>query len=1050
MKNNNLTPDEELELLELEEEDEREELERLKLEEEELSLSEKKLDIDWAKRQAANSVGYEEFGAIITPESEEEAEEYANTYEKQGNAVVAYFRTKSPLTNWIYPVTRKSKYWIDGIFEKKDNESFDLETKMEEDGVSESDRGLYDGVTSLREYEYIKEGVERERDDTKLLNENDGIYSVIPEILEFAMFPVAGKVAGAIGSATKIAKGMTLTDGINKILSPLSSEVLKDIVKASGIGAALGGVEYAAGYDINGNEAIARAGVYALTGGAFAGAVHGGKAIINKIANDVMARAYAIDGKSFVLDEMEKEWKNKLLQGGIGSKTVEVLATKSPLTKTHPYMMLFSKNEKTSRLARKLFVLNDEWVPQTELRPMEFRVNIYNEKNALEFRNSLNTLNKINKEVKEYDGTTSREWFARAFYGGEEVLPADLPHREKIASVVGKLEKKLEEISKLRKEVTGEVSELEESFLPYEETGKNFSIEKLIERRKKGIKGTKPRYLPRTWDRKAIIEHEEELRELMKQGLINVRLNEIGAKITPKALKEYAASSELKKAVDKQIYHLTSSPSVGKGVDIPERRIVRVDDRALYKFFSKDPLAELYDFLKREKTELEFEKTIHDAGYMDWQSLTKDIMKDYERKAKLLQGEEKEKLLHEQDQTRRLLEQTEAIIKNRYTAGENLLFGSRKTQEAIESASNCMYSAFLGTAGINSLSDIKGMVLRCGLGKVLRNIGGSLTDSINNGLRGILKLPESERRQILDSLVLGFEETRINAQLRILPTRNGELFYGPSKATIGEKSAFATRKLSNLTYQLSGSRWLDETLRRTMAWIVLKDLQKNPKYAKSIAEMIQKREFSEEIEDIVYREVNRVMNKPTLADVPSIAYNEIGRLFFALKSWSFANSSNYLYPILKGNMKKGLIASSVLSVIMMQMISESIRGISNGKPYDLSDEEDRERFSKNVLGRGLDDIAGTIGIHAGSFEGVVNSVKYKNSGNLIKKNIPLLGYGDYICSLIGGVLSLFNGTLTYRQTNKALSAIPVVGSLPYTKPIRQKLAEEISGERRPR
>ncbi len=546
MENNGLTLDEELELLDLEEEEEREESERLKLEKEKLSLSENNLDTEWAKRQTRNSIGYEDIGRFIAPESEEEAEEYANTYEKTGEATGAYFRTESPLTNWIYAGARKAKYWISGIFEKEDNEPFDLETKMKEDGISEYDRELYDGVTSLREYEYIKEGVEREREDIQLLNENDGIFRTVPEMLEFAMFPVVGKAAGAIGGATKIAKGMTLTDGINKILSPLGSEVLKDIVKASGVGAALGRAEYAAGYDISGQEAIARAGVYALTGGVFVGAVHGGKAIINRIANDVMARASAADGKKLVLDEMENEWKNILLQGGIGAKTVEVLATKSPLTKTHPYMMLFSKNEKTSNLTRELFVLNDEWVPGAELRPLEFRVNIYNEKNALEFKNSLKTLNEINKDVKAYDGTTSREWFARAFYGGEEVLPADLPHREKISGIVGRLEKKLEDLSKLRKEVTGETLELEESFLPYEETGKNFSIEKIIERQKSGIQGSKPRYVPRTWNKKAIIENEEELRELAKQGLINTRARELGDAITPEALKEYAASSDLK------------------------------------------------------------------------------------------------------------------------------------------------------------------------------------------------------------------------------------------------------------------------------------------------------------------------------------------------------------------------------------------------------------------------------------------------------------------------------------------------------------------------
>ena len=225
MENNGLTPDEELELLELEEEEdrekdeeEREELERLKLEEEELSLAEKRLDIEWAKRQARNNIGFEEFGGFLAPESEEEANEYAKTYEKQGKAATAYFRTESPLTNWIYAGARKAKYWIEGIFEKEDNEPFDLETKMEEDLIPESERDLYEGVSNLREYNYIKEGIDREHEDESLLSEDDGIFSMVPGMLEFAMFPGAGKIAGKVGASIKVGKGATLTDGINKIL----------------------------------------------------------------------------------------------------------------------------------------------------------------------------------------------------------------------------------------------------------------------------------------------------------------------------------------------------------------------------------------------------------------------------------------------------------------------------------------------------------------------------------------------------------------------------------------------------------------------------------------------------------------------------------------------------------------------------------------------------------------------------------------------------------------------------------------------------------------
>lgn len=671
MENNGLTPEEELELLELEKRQRERRQRRLELENK-TKAEEKRLDIEWAKRQATNSIGYEEIGMVITPESEEEVNEYAKTYEKQGEAVGAYFRTESPLTNWAYAGVRKAKHWIEGIFSEGDTEPFDLETKMDEDLIPESDRELYEGVRDLREYQYIKEGIDREREDERLLSEEEGIFRVVPEILEFTMFPGMGKVAGKISSSIKVGKSLTLTEGINEILSPLKKEVLQDIVKASGVGMALAGGEYAARYDISGKEAIARAGVYALVGGAFSGAVHGGKAVIKKIADEVMERASVIDGKKIILEEMEKEWENELSSGGIGDKAVEGLASKSLLSKSHPYMMLFSKNEKVNRMAKELFILNNEWVPGSKIGSMEGRIDFANGKDAQDFTKSLRTLNKINKEVKEYDGTTSREWFARAFYGGEEALPMDLPHREKIVGIVNKLGKKVEEIKKLRKEVRGETLELEESFLPYEEAGERFSINKVVERQKEGIKGSKPRYLPRTWDRSAIVKHEDELRELLKQGLINEKAVELGDKVSVEELEKYAASSELQRAVNKQIHHLTSSKSVGRGKSSPERRTIRVDDRALYRYFSKDPLSELYNFLRKERSKLEFEKTVKEAGYKDWGEFKEKVMEDYEEKGANLRGEEKDRLLKEMEKTEKLLDQTEEIIRGRFEPTEGL------------------------------------------------------------------------------------------------------------------------------------------------------------------------------------------------------------------------------------------------------------------------------------------------------------------------------------------------------------------------------------------
>lgn len=985
------------------------------------NAEEKRLDIGWAKRQARNSIGYEDLGMVITPESEEEVNEYAETYEKQGEAVGAYFRTESPLTNWAYAGVRKAKHWIEGIFAEEDTEPFDLETQMEEDGISEFDRELYDGVTSLREYEYIKEGVEREREDEHLLNEDDGIFRAVPEILEFAMFPMGGKAAGAIGSSVKISKGMTLTDGINTILSPLSSEVLKDIVKASGVGAALGGAEYAARYDISGREAIARAGVYALVGGAFSGVMHGGKAVIKKISDEVMERASVTDGKKLILDEMKRDWENELSSSGIGDKAVEGLASKSLLSKSHPYMMLFSKNEKVNRMAKELFVLNDEWVPGSRIESMEGRIDFANGKDAQDFTKSLGTLNKINKEVKGYDGTTSREWFARAFYGGEEALPVDLPHREKIIGIVNKLEKKVEEITKLREEVRGETLDLEESFLPYEETGGRFSINKVVERQRGGVKGSKPRYLPRTWDRNAIVKHEDELRELLKQGLINEKATELGDKVSVEELEKYAASPELQRAVNRQIHHLTSTKSVANGKSSPERRTIRVDDRALYRYFSKDPLSEIYNFLRKERSKLEFEKTVKEAGYKDWGEFKEKVMEDFEEKEINLRGEEKDRLLKEMERTEKLLDQTEEIMRGRFEPTEELT-GNAKL--FMDSATNCMYSALLGATFLNSLSDIKGMVIRCGLGDVVKNLSGSLVSAIDNGMREILKLPKSEQREILDALCLGIEETKLNARLKLRPTQNDGIFYGATEATFGEKSVYWTGKLADSVYIISGARWWEDTLRRTAAKIVLNDLKKDPKYAAKIADMIKNKEFSEEIEEIVYSKVNKMVNRPKMADVPAYAYTPFGKLFYSLQSWSFANSSNYLYPLLKGKFKKGRIAESILTVVMAEMVNKYVRRLSQGNPYDLSDEEDMIQFEKDVLNQSLDTMAGTVGIHQSAIMAGVRGVRRGDTGKLIHDMVPLMGYGDYIASLIGNGLKLYNGTLTYKQARKGLRAVP--------------------------
>ena len=1220
MKNTGLTIDEELELLELEKEANKNRRRRLELESSEENIVKVYPGSQW----------------IPTPLDKEDMEEYEHMRE----VASAYFRTESPVTNWIYAGGRKAIHWIEGMFAEEETEPFDLGAKLEQDQVPEHDRELFAGVDSLRDYEYVKEGIEQERKDEAILENADWTDFIGPTIVDFALFGAAGKVAGAIGKATKIAKGMTLTDGINKILSPLKPTVLKEIVKASGLGAIFAAADYTARYDVDAEEAVKRAGVYALVGGAFAGVMHGGGALIRKISDEIMERAYA-NPRVLLKNEMRKNWKSFLKDPG--DKIVDFLSTKSFVTRTHPYMLAsVEESELVRNFAKSTFTFNENVVEGAVPRCFEFRVDFENAKNAQKYTKFRKNLDTINKEVKEFSGKSSEELLEEAYFCGEEALPVNLPHREKIVEVVKYLDEQVRDMAKLREELTGTAPEMEASFLPFSETGKGFSIKKIVERmaQSEPIRGSMPNYLPRDWDVKSLIKHPNEAKEAFKQGLINQKAIEIwenhneslkkyitkeltSNKITEltnwekselnrlknenidkwvkedlaelgetkaraskrkklekekkaslekwqkeelekwkkeqlrkwdekklgkrkrqklekekwqklelkkrtelerwrreelkkiqkedleiannkklkreqrstqwketkiridaernqrlsqwkendlenelkpvltsrlanevkqnmgKQLEEYAKSPELEKAAVEQYKSLLEYRNSeytrysGSGIN---RRTIRVDDAALYKFYSRGLLQKTFNYLRQERTQLEFLRTMQNLGYENYTEFKKKVSEDLKEKLVKLKGLEAEEFKKKYDKIMHLLDQTEAIVTNRFNSGDKL-FG-RNGQLAMDSAQNLLYASKLGSTFLNSISDIKGMVARFKFGDVIKNLSASLVDSVNNGLRAISHLPKTEQREILEELCLGIEEGHINMRLRLSPKQHDGIFFGPSNANFWEKSVYYTGKISDSVYRFTGMTWWDDTLRRTAAKLVLNKLKEDPRWAKEIPEMIRTGRFSEEIQEIIYRDVNAIMNRPKMADVPGYAYNSLGKLFYSLRSWVFANSSNYLYPILKGKIRKGLIAKATLTVIMAEMINKYVRRMMQGRPYDLSTEDGQTEFENDVFNQSLDTSAGTLAVFEAYLREGFEAVKRRDPARMLYL-APGIGYMRDLFGGIGALLKMFNGDLSYKTVNRAMKPLPGSNAW-FLEGLKNELIEGISGERRPK
>lgn len=1003
--------------------------------------SEEEVKTETYSEEEESEEGYEpeppalhSFMGIPLPEDEE----VRQTVEDAKDVTFAYLRNESPIIAPVYSAVRRAWHEVEDFFTKEKNEDFDLETAMEEAGISGEDASLFAGVKTQSEFDYRIDAINQERDDKDLLDSAPLRYKLPAYVIDLFTFGGAVGAVAKAGNAIQIAKGLSLSEAAGSVVNKIPTRFLKELTKATGLGTVLASAEYGSHYDVSVDDAIATMGFCTAVGTAFPFAKDGGKLV--------------------------KEWLTKMTDTKLGltikkdlAKGVDWMKSKNIMTRTHPYQMQNSSIGKVRDMAAQLFDFKQDGA--TGLGAYENIVRSANSQYSKDFAEIRETLRKINKEVREATEKPSRQWFTEAYYGGEEVLPLELPHRDSIVRLLNIANKNVEELDILRQKVYGEIPELERSFLPADEAGEYFSLEQVVSRVSSGNKGSKPRYLPRKWDIDRIRENKEEFKELLKQGWINVKANDFAeaGKLTLENLEKYAASKRLQKKIDRQYLALTRESLVA-GTEEEEifRRFVRVDDQALAKYFRQDGIDGLLNWLRTTRTELEFDKKIKECGYKDWNDFMLRVSKDFDKKVLTLSGEEEAALQKERAYTMKMLQNMETMAKFRYRPSDSFL--PRAANEVVRSMANMMYACILGATGFNSLADIGSIVVRCGLGPAVKTLVGQIGDSMKNAMRHISGLEPTEKRQILDALRFGIEEMKVNTTIKFNPIGNDELFYGCSEASFGQKLQYGIRKVADYVNVASIMRYWDGVTKRTSAWLKLQELAEHPEILdltkEQVQNMIKEKEFPEIVHRYINREVRKLTNVPGLADVPNYARSELGKFLYALQSWTFTNASNFLYPLLKGSFTKRRVAESIFSIVSMEVINVYTKALLNGEPFDFSKDEDVEKFTKHVLNSSLDQVGGTIALFAGEISDVFSSVTQKGSlGRVIDKNSPMLSFygrlGKNTAKVIAHAINLNNNPLSYWDVRGAMSIIPGQ-NIPGIKGVIDMAAEGISGERKPR
>lgn len=533
--------------------------------------------------------------------------------------------------------------------------------------------------------------------------------------------------------------------------------------------------------------------------------------------------------------------------------------------------------------------------------------------------------------------------------------------------------------------------------------------------------------------------------ELSTVGQDLAREEEILNATAEDTLQAYYKSDDINEIAQKQIEDILNADIninnfVGRRRSA-DRRTVRVSPRALYKYYPKDPLETLWNWARRDITILNYEGALKRQGYESMTEFKKVINEKFNEAKKGLVGEARERIELEQKNSLQICDQIEAVALYRALPFDtaNRLFKANPTLvKLIDGYRNLTTAAYLTKVVASSFADVRGMVARYGMANTVDAFARTLGGAFNRAFRKIAHLPRSEQEEIVRALVTGIEENKIHSWLKYAPNQNEENFYGSGDAS---KIPW-TRWIADWSAAITGQRVFDSGLRKMALNLILKDMKNNPARAKEIKEMIKRKSFSPEVQMEILQKIDRLVTRPTLADVPNYAYNQAGRFFYVFQSWLFSNTSNFVYPLWNGRFSKRFAAEAILSGVGLTMLGEFCKEWLRGNEIDLDDEEYRQKFLNHVFDYALGDYVGATSIYYDWAKTVVTQ------RDIAKGISPILSYMYDNIALLSCLFNTLIGTgnqPSFYTAKRGLRSIPLSGAPFVERFITNPIAQAMSG-----
>lgn len=936
------------------------------------------------------------------------------------------------------------KVWhkISGLWESDGNPDFNLDNQLALDGFSSEDKeNFFKGITTERDYNYVKQGLQKER---ALKNYYDSLSGVdaftafmgkgLAECATFIAESAAGiKTIKSLAAINPTVVGKAV-ETYKMMMAGIPSATLRGALAGTMVGTLDGYKEYFTKYEFSEEDMLAHIGgwiVCGTAGGLCRDTLKFAKSLFSKAYDfrpiDVRVDEFYETGKQ--LSAMQKFHKFMDTNPITGTPVARGLWNEhSPTLRKYfsnlcaisensggssQEMWAFAQQSRLNYISEKYFSELEPYAQQIEketgkslIRWLDYAIQ-NNGASHLPFKggNKINEFAKDLLTLRESITAKSKDYISRVSGGklhldmpeiGNDYLAAPFARREALLTADDLLDAYLHAevpvtvkpvyIPRIRYSLE-EVTKREKEFKQILTNGK---INEYFQEKVRHVFEV-PKDTPIT---------QQLVRDLATSDVeASIKFNQITADVN-----KYRQSKKLKDIVEGQYKDVTSA--LGNGgtgkVDYDllgdlKMRHIRVEDSAISDFFGVSSFENVYLDIDRRLRYFARQRALANVGVEDGTQLRALI--DDEMRASLGSVYNDRKVREKVIQP---LYKSLELVDGLFTKNMSSMPEWGKT---VFGLNMCMYGLLLGSTVVQSLSDGAMMIARFGLNDFVRKISLGLPAVVEKGLR---EIPAKEMKEILEILPFGISDGTKDYLARILP---GIMDLGYGFEYRGDKLIRVGRAMSSTTYKFTGLEFMDTLYKRTTRQNIIAEIRKNPGThvagltSEEFENQLSTKNFSDDVMSYIANKTRAIINRPSIADTPVYAYDPIGRMFYTLKSWSYGYVRNFLRPMLHGDFTTTRVIEGMAWLTIASGVSEYIRGIVRGKPYNLSSEDGFNEWLKNTCTRELDELAGYYTIGTSLVTAFQGRNKQDPVGHILNRNVPMLSFVSNIVKNVSCGLS---------------------------------------------